>query len=152
MSLTPIEKKLIQESFKKVEPIAEQAADIFYNKLFEYDPRLRTLFKSDIKQQGQKLMATLKVAVSGLDNLDELVPVLQQLAKRHVAYGVTADDYTPVGNALLYTLKTGLGDDFDDSTRQAWVKTYKTIAEVMRSAAYPDFDSSSYKNTKVYNQ
>lgn len=151
MSITPIEKKLIQDSFAKVEPIAEQAAEIFYNKLFEYDPRLKSLFKSDIKQQGQKLMTTLKVAVKGLDDLEALVPILQQLAQRHVGYGVTADDYTPVGNALLYTLKVGLGDDFDDKTREAWIKTYKTIAEVMRSAAYPDFDSANYKNNKLYN-
>ncbi|MCL9782052.1 globin domain-containing protein [Vibrio sp. S4M6] len=150
MSITAIEKSLIQESFAKVEPIAEQAAEIFYNKLFEYDPKLRALFKSDLKGQGQKLMSTLSVAVKGLDDLESLIPVLEQLAKRHVAYGVTVDDYTPVGNALLYTLKTGLGNDFDDKTRQAWVKIYRTIAEVMRSAAYPDFDNTSYKNTKSY--
>ncbi|MGF1739952.1 globin domain-containing protein [Vibrio profundum] len=150
MSITPIEKKLIQESFAKVAPIADKAAEIFYAKLFEYDPELRPLFKSDLKQQGQKLMATLGVAVQGLDDLEKLVPVLEALAKRHIEYGVSVDDYTPVGNALIYTLKAGLGDDFDERTRDAWVKIYRTIAEVMRSAAYDDFDSANYTNTKTY--
>ena len=63
---------------------------------------------------------------------------------------MSVDDYTPVGNALIYTLKAGLGDDFDERTRDAWVKIYRTIAEVMRSAAYDDFDSASYTNTKTY--
>ena len=151
MSVSAIEKQLIQKSFAKVEPIADQAAEIFYTKLFEYDPNLRQLFKSDLKQQGRKLMATLGVAVKGLDDLEALVPVLQELARRHVAYGVKADDYTPVGNALLYTLKQGLGGDFDERTRAAWVKVFSTIALVMRTAAYPDFCSETYKNSKQYN-
>lgn len=151
MTISAIEKQLIQQSFAKVEPIAEQAAEIFYAKLFEYDPSLRRLFKSDLKQQGRKLMATLGVAVKGLDDLEALVPVLQELARRHVAYGVKADDYTPVGNALLYTLKTGLGADFDERTRSAWVKIFTTITLVMRTAAYPDFSPQTYKNHKHYN-
>ncbi|MCW8333277.1 hemin receptor [Vibrio sp. SCSIO 43135] len=151
MSISAIEKQLIQKSFAKVEPIAEQAAEIFYAKLFEYDPSLRRLFKSNLKDQGRKLMATLTVAVKGLDDLEALVPILQDLARRHVAYGVKADDYTPVGNALLYTLKTGLGADFDDRTRNAWVKVFSTIALVMRTAAYSDFDPDTYQNRKRYN-
>ncbi|MGF1696171.1 globin domain-containing protein [Vibrio lamellibrachiae] len=152
MPITAVEKKLIQDSFAKVAPIADKAAEIFYAKLFEYDPSLKVLFKGDMKTQGKKLMTTLGLAVKGLDNLDTLVPVLQGLATKHVSYGVKVDDYTPVGNALLYTLKTGLGDQFDDQTRNAWVKIYNTIATVMRSAAYPNFDPNTYKNTHSYNR
>jgi len=151
MAITPQQKILVQESFKKVEPIAEQAADLFYGKLFEYDPSLKKLFKGDMKQQGKVLMATLKVAVKSLDDLEALIPVLQNLAAKHVNYGVTADDYTPVGNALIYTLKTGLGDAFGPELRKAWIEVYKTIADVMRQHAYPDFDPNSYHNTKHYN-
>lgn len=150
MPVTVIEKQLIQASFAKVAPISDKAADIFYNKLFEYDPSLRRLFKADLSDQGRKLMATLGVAVKGLDDLDSLVPVLQDLAIRHVKYGVTVDDYTPVGNALIYTLKAGLGDEFDERTKNAWVKIYRVIATVMRQAAYPDFKVEGYRNNKVY--
>ena len=81
------QKRLVQESFAKVEPIAEAAAELFYNKLFELDPALKALFKTDIKEQGRKLMATLKLAVKGLDDLEKLVPVLQDLGRRHAGYG-----------------------------------------------------------------
>lgn len=150
MALTPHEVSLIQASFQKVVPIKEQAAAIFYDKLFEYDPSLKPLFKGDMSEQGNKLMATLGVAVKGLNDLEKLVPVLENLAQKHVTYGVKVEDYTPVGNALLYTLKQGLGSAFTPELRSAWTNLYKLVAEVMRSAAYPQYDVTSYKNVKVY--
>ncbi|MBK8188240.1 MAG: hemin receptor [Cellvibrio sp.] len=136
MAITSRQKQLVQESFKKVEPIAETAAEIFYKTLFEYDPNLKKLFKTGLKEQGKKLMSTLKVAIKGLDDLNALVPVLQQLADRHVQYGVKPEDYTPVGNALLHTLKVGLGDDWTPELRQAWVETFRTVATVMKEHSY----------------
>ena len=136
MSLTEEQIKLVQDSFTKVEPIAEAAAEIFYNKLFEYDPELKKLFKGDLKDQGKKLMTTLKIAVKSLSDLGSLVPVLENLARGHVKYGVKAEDYTPVGNALLFTLEKGLGDAFTPDLRQAWVDTYRIVAKTMKKAAY----------------
>lgn len=136
MSITPRQKQLVQESFARVEPIAEQAAEIFYQTLFEFDPSLRRLFKNDIKSQGKKLMMTLKVAVKGLDDLEGLVPVLHQLAERHVDYGVKAEHFTPVGNALLYTLKVGLGEHWNPEVRKAWVDTFRLVATVMKQHSF----------------
>ncbi|KID57181.1 hemin receptor [Pseudoalteromonas luteoviolacea] len=136
MSLTTRQKQLVQQSFAKVEPIAEQAAEIFYTTLFEYDPSLKALFKNSIKSQGQKLMATLKVAVNSLDDLDGLVPVLHKLAERHVGYGVKAEHFTFVGNALLYTLKKGLGSEWNQELREAWVSVFRLVATVMKSHAF----------------
>jgi nitric oxide dioxygenase len=150
MAITEAQKILVQKSFLAVEPIAEQAAEIFYNKLFEFDPSLRGMFKGDMKNQGKMLMSTLGVAVKALDNIEGLIPVLQKLAAKHVDYGVSVDDYTPVGNALIYTLKTGLGDQFTPDLKAAWIEVYITIANVMRQHAYPDFDANTYKNTKNY--
>lgn len=152
MSLSPRQILLIQTSFAKVEPIADQAAEIFYNKLFEYDPSIRDLFHHDMKQQGRKLMSMLKIAVAGLDDLGKLVPALQSLADRHTDYGVEIDDYTPVGNALLFALKKGLGRDFTTETRDAWITVYKIIADTMRSRSYPNFNPSTYKNNRHYNK
>lgn len=127
---------LVQESFKKVIPIADKAAEIFYNKLFEFDPELKKLFKSDIKEQGKKLMATLAIVVNGLDRPETIIPAAEKLAIKHVDYGVKAEDYTTVGNALLYTLKQGLGTSFTDETRKSWIEAYKVLADVMKKAAY----------------
>ena len=120
MAITQRQIQLIQQSFAKVEPISDKAAEIFYNKLFEYEPSVRPMFKSNMQNQGRKLMSTLKVAVKALDDLDGLVPVLQKMAVKHVEYGVRAEHYTPVGNALLYALKVGLGEDWTPELRQAW--------------------------------
>lgn len=127
---------LVQDSFKKVAPIAAQAAEIFYARLFEIAPNVKPYFKGDMDEQGMKLMTTLGVVVNGLRDLDKIVPVAEQLAIKHVEYGVKAEDYEPVGAALLHTLKTGLGDDFDAETEAAWTTAYTTLAGVMTSAAY----------------
>ena len=130
--LTPQQIRLIKHSFALVEPISEQAATIFYDTLFEIDPKLRPLFKGNIKQQGRKLIAMLAAAVEGLDDLETLVPVLKQLAIRHNSYGVKKVHFTPVGNALLHTLKTGLGSAFTEEVKQAWVALIHLVADTMK--------------------
>ena len=77
--MTPAEKVLVQQTFAKVVPIADQAAALFYGRLFEMDPSLRPLFKTDLVEQGKKLMQMIGVAVKGLDTLDQLVPAVQNL-------------------------------------------------------------------------
>lgn len=132
MALTQRQIQLVQHSFSLVEPISEQAADLFYDSLFKIDPSLKPLFRNNIKVQGRKLVAMLKAAVDGLDDLNTLVPVLKQLAQRHNAYGVKKSHFTPVGNALLYTLKTGLGSEYTDEVRQAWIIVIHIVADTMK--------------------
>lgn len=133
--ITAKQKELVQSTFALVVPIAPQAAEIFYNKLFELDPNLKPLFKGDISEQGKKLMTMLAAAVKGLDNLEALVPVVQDLGKRHVSYGVTDDHYGTVAAALLYTLETGLGDKWNSEVKSAWVAVYTVLATTMKDAA-----------------
>jgi hemoglobin-like flavoprotein len=130
---------LVQDSFEKVRPIAATAAEIFYAKLFELDPKLKPLFPSGeeaMKTQGNKLMTMLAAAVAGLSNLEALVPVLQNLGKRHVEYKVEPSHYNTVGAALLGTLAVGLGDDFTPEVKEAWTTVYGTMTTVMIDASY----------------
>lgn len=128
---------LVQESFKSVAPISDAAAEIFYTRLFEIAPEVKPLFKSDLTEQGSKLMASLGVVVNGLRDLDKIVSVAQQLAIRHVDYGVTADHYQPVGKALIFTLEKGLGEAFTPELKEAWLAAYTALSGVMIAAAYP---------------
>ncbi len=128
--------KAIQESFAKVAPISEQAAALFYGRLFEIDPALRPLFRGDMKEQGRKLMATLAVVVNSLNNLGAVLPAASALAKRHVAYGVKPAHYTPVGEALLWTLQQGLGAGWTAELAAAWAAAYGVLSEFMISEAY----------------
>jgi len=133
--MTPEQKQLVQSSFAKVAPIADQAAALFYGRVFELDPALKPMFKGDISEQGRKLMSTLGVAVGSLDNLDALMPVLQNLGRGHVAYGVQDSHYDTVGAALLWTFEQGLGDGFTPGVKDAWTEVYNIVATVMKAAA-----------------
>ncbi|MDQ8179795.1 globin family protein [Pelagicoccus sp. SDUM812005] len=127
--------ELVQTSWEKCIPIADTAAAIFYAKLFELDPSLRPLFTSDIKEQGKKLMTMITTAVRGLNNLEGIVGAVQAMGKRHSGYGVKDQHYETVGTALIWTLGQGLGDDFTDETKEAWIATYTLLATTMKDAA-----------------
>ena len=133
--MNPQEIDLVQQSWKKVVPIADQAAALFYDRLFELDPALKPLFRSDIKSQGRKLTSMINTAVVNLGSLGSIVPAVQDLGRRHVRYGVEPAHYATVGSALLWTLEKGLGDSFTPATREAWTKAYTTLAGVMQAAA-----------------
>ena len=133
--MTPEQVKLVQESFKLVEPIAPQAADIFYDRLFTIAPQVRGLFPNDLSKQKEKLMSMLTTAVSNLHQVEKILPAVQDLGRRHVGYGVTTEHYQPVGEALIYTLEKGLGPAFTPAVKDAWIATYTTLATVMTTAA-----------------
>jgi hemoglobin-like flavoprotein len=128
---------LVQDSWQKVAAIAPQAAALFYNNLFEADPKLQALFKGDMQAQGAKLMQMIGLAVGRLNDLPALVPVLQGLAQRHVGYGVEVNHYNTVGAALMKTLQMGLGPAFTQSVQQAWTDVYAVMSTVMIDAAKP---------------
>lgn len=134
--MTPEQVTTVQASFAKVAPISDEAARIFYGRLFNIAPEVRPLFHGDMDEQGRKLMMMLATVVNNLNDLDAVVPAAKELAIRHVDYGVTAEQYEKVGEALLWTLKEGLGDAFDDTTEAAWAAAYGTLSGVMIEAAY----------------
>jgi hemoglobin-like flavoprotein len=126
---------LVQDSFEKVLPIADAAAALFYARLFDLDPKLESLFKGDITEQGRKLMQMIGVAVKSLDRLEQILPAVEALGARHIGYGVREKDYDTVGRALVWTLRKGLGDDFTPQVESAWVEVYSTLAGAMKAAA-----------------
>ena len=92
-------------------PIAGTAADLFDGRLFEIAPQVRGLFPDDMTAQKQKLMAMLGLAVANLNQPETMVPALQDLGRKHCAYGTQAAHGAPVGDAPLWTLEQGLGPD-----------------------------------------
>jgi len=134
--MTPEQIAQVQQSFAKVAPMADQAAALFYNRLFEIAPELRPLFRGDMADQGRKLMATLAVVVGALTRLEAILPAASALAKRHVAYGVRAAHYRPVGAALLWTLERSLGPQWTPQLASAWIVAYTTLSDYMIGEAY----------------
>lgn len=132
--MSPSEVQLVKASFLKVVPIADQAAALFYARLFELDPGLRLLFRGDMQEQGRKLMSMVATAVASLERLEAIVPAVRALGMRHTAYGVTEEHYATVGAALLWTLEKGLGPEFSPAVREAWTSTYSLLANTMIEA------------------
>ena len=126
---------LVQSSWSQVLPISEKAAELFYGRLFEIDPSTKVLFKGDMKEQGRKLMNMITAAVNGLNDLDGLVPAVQDLGRRHGGYGVQDSHYGSVASALLWTLEQGLGAAFTPEVKSAWTETYMLLAGVMKEAS-----------------
>jgi hemoglobin-like flavoprotein len=134
--MTPEQIKLVQQSFARVAPISDQAAVMFYDRLFEIAPAVKDMFPSDMREQRRKLMATLAIVVNGLSNLEMILPAASALATRHVAYGAKAEHYPVVGDALLWTLEKGLGAEWTADVADAWRAAYATLSEFMITQAY----------------
>jgi hemoglobin-like flavoprotein len=134
--MTPDQVKLVQDSFAKIAPISQKAAELFYGRLFEIAPQVRAMFPDDMTEQRKKLMATLAIVVQGLNNLDAILPAASALAKRHVSYGAEPAHYPVVGQALLWILEQGLGLSWTPEVAAAWTGAYATLSGFMISEAY----------------
>jgi hemoglobin-like flavoprotein len=134
--MTPDQVRLVQQSFSKVAPIADQAAVIFYDRLFQVAPQVKALFPADLTEQRKKLMAMLAAVVSGLSNIESILPAASALATRHVSYGAKAEHYPVVGGTLLWTLEKGLGEAWTPEIAAAWTAAYGTLSTYMISEAY----------------
>lgn len=145
--MTPEQKTLVRESWAKVLPIQEQAAEMFYSRLFEVYPEVKPYFKGDMKSQGRMLMSMLNTAVNGLDKLETLVQPLKNMGVRHASYGVKDEDYDKVADAFLWTLDAGLGEAFTEDVKEAWVTVYTVVADTMKSGAEETVIASKSSST-----
>ncbi len=133
--MTPAQKQLVQASFARLAPFADAVAEMFYRELFALDPDLRKLFKSDLTQQGRKLMSMLSTAIANLDRLESIAPAVRDLGQRHAGYGVAPADYKTVACALIATLEEGFGSDFTPALREAWTSCYRVLSGQMMAGA-----------------
>ena len=134
--MTPEQVKVVQQTFTQVVPIADKAAEIFYDRLFEVAPAVKPLFHGNMTEQRRKLIATLAVVVNGLGDLPSVLPAASALAKRHVGYGARPEHYPVVGEALLWTLARGLGPQWTPEVAGAWTAAYTTLSGFMIEEAY----------------
>ena len=134
--MTPEQVTPVQQTFAEVVPVAAEAAEAFYGRLFEVAPAVQPLFPSDMTQQRRKLMASLAIVVHGLSDLPSILPTASALAQRHIGYGAKPEHYPLVGEALLWTLARALGPRWTPEVASAWTAAYTTLSDVMIEAAY----------------
>ncbi len=129
--MTPRQIEIVKLSFAKIMPFKDQAAELFYCRLFELDPSLRLMFRSDLTEQKQKLMVAIALVVTNLEKMDTLLPSVRELGRRHKGYGVRNKHYDVVGAALLWTLEIGMGSSWTKELAEAWQEAYARVAQAM---------------------
>ena len=135
-AVTPAQIALVKETWSKVIPISETASRIFYDRLFETSPQLAPMFYGvDLVSQRQKLVKAINMVVMSLERIDTLIPSIRDLGQRHLNYGAEESHYAQVGAALLWTLATGLGEDWSEEAETAWTNAYQLLASVMLEGA-----------------
>ena len=138
--MTPQQIETVQKTWREVLPMAEAAADLFYERLFTLDSRLRHIFPEDLSVQKKKLMVMLGRIVTGLRESQGDVQGIEDLGRRHVGYGVRSEDYDTVGEALLWALEQGLGSAWTLEVKASWLAAYKMLSAVMLKAAHEVYE------------
>ncbi|UXX80400.1 globin domain-containing protein [Reichenbachiella carrageenanivorans] len=134
VSITPYNKRLVRATFWMVESKTDEAAKVFYSKLFEMSPELRPLFKGNMQMQGRKMMEMISTVVKGLNTLDVLAPLVRNMGRRHMTYGIRSEHYNMAAAALMYSLKEELKENWNEEVEAAWLEVYETLSDIMQSA------------------
>ncbi len=122
---------IVKESFDKIKPNLSKVSRVFYDRLFELNPELRELFKSDMRVQRKKFVKILTLIVENLHDAKIVGAKIKELAWKHVEYSVKPEDYTTFGEALIFAISAALGDDSTKATKEAWKNSYQTLMEIM---------------------
>ncbi|MFO0560714.1 MAG: protein kinase [Polyangiales bacterium] len=132
---------LVQSTFELLAPRAEEFGSTFYERLFEQYPPAQALFaNTDMVTQRTMLLDVLAKVVKGFDRIDDLLPEVRDLGRRHISYGVQPLHYKHVGRALLDALEEFLGEHFTPEVHVAWMEMYAMLARTMIE---PDAPSES---------
>lgn len=120
ISLTGEQKRLIRESFARIEPASDLVARLFYLKSIDLDPSLREVFKAPSREQRRKFMGALKIAIISLDRLQALQPILKLLCTRQRLDGIKPNHYATFRRAWVWTMEQSLDARFTHDAKAAW--------------------------------
>lgn len=141
--MTPRQIRLLQRSFALIQPIADRVGMTFYERLFERAPQVRPMFNNDVELQQRKLMnffaefvklhlrSLLTLSVTAARNPEVSIPGIAALARRHVRYGVVPEHFAAAKDALFWSFKQHLADEFDQETLLAWNAAFEMISGAM---------------------
>ena len=131
--MTPEQTRLVRGNWAADEPIADAAAQLFYQRLFEIEPAARRLFADvDMTTQRSRLIDALGLVATNLERPELMAGALEDLGRRHAGYGVEDRHFDSVGAALIWTLEQGLGPAFTSEARAAWLVAYALATTPMR--------------------
>ncbi len=123
--------RLVKSSFLRLLPVRDEFSQRLYANLFAVAPDVRVLFPKDMRQQREKLIATLTTVVNHGSKLDEIDPAIWSLGRNHIDYGVKDVHYQVLKDVLLKTLAEEFGDDMTPDLTAAWGGFYDEVARRM---------------------
>jgi len=123
--------KLVLDSLILVQPLADGIAKSFYMHLFEIAPSAKKLFTGNMDRQGTMLMTSLSLAVSGLSDMESILPSVQSLGERHFSYGVKPEHFQPALESFIWALEQHLGDQFTPALKDAWTMAFRSLTDAM---------------------
>ncbi|GAA3861119.1 globin domain-containing protein [Streptomyces sedi] len=130
--------KAIRRSLAEMAPVADEATSYFYALLFTYGPHLRDMFPAAMDAQRDRIFGALLSAAETIDEPEKLTSYLRDLGRGHRKYGVRADQYPLVGEALMYALERYAPRSWGPETEAAWVRVYTLMSQTMIDAADED--------------
>lgn len=130
--MTPEDIRIVQESWRKVEPVEDIAAELFYARLFELDPPLRLICGDDMKARRKRFRLVVGATVRGLARVDMLLPAVREFGMRHPLPGAVEQHHANVASALLWVLEKALRADFTAEVKAAWIKAYGMLSLTIR--------------------
>ncbi|MGB0087349.1 MAG: globin domain-containing protein [Rhodomicrobiaceae bacterium] len=141
--MTPAQLRVLQRSFAKIEPIADQFGTVFYNRLFTIAPEIKPMFRTDLKAQQAKFMkvitevvqlhlrSVVSLPVTAQASASAVLPGAFWSGKLHAAYGVRMEDYATMKSALVWALEKTLGAECTDEVKDAWSTAYDIVVGAM---------------------
>ena len=124
----------MRANFAKAAATGDEAPLYFYSHLFLSHPETRAAVPRLDGAPARPAVRALGDVVARVDDLDALVPILQQLGRDHRKFGTLAAHYPAVGASLLATLEH-FDDEWTPELAKDWTEAYTLVAEVMIAAA-----------------
>lgn len=127
----------VRETWEAVEPQVDELADWFAALLFSLAPSTRTLFPAQVTGPARRLLRSLVIPMSTVDRPAELRAMIAPLVREHRALGLDAEQYEPLGIALIGAMRRyggGVDGAWDDATEHAWVRAFSLAVGPLEQA------------------
>ena len=111
------------------------AVKIFYTDLMESKSEIKDLFsKANMAEQSMRLVRAIGSTVALLDDLDTLIPILQELGKRHVYYNVKPEHFKYVKRCWFKMLRQALSLQWNKQVNNSWQIAWDFLTYYMKTS------------------
>ena len=133
----PIDLELIRrlrQSFARIISAGDRFPDLFLARLLEQSPELRPIFPDDLASVKHRFTRMLNWIMAHLHEPQQLRLALLDLGRRHQDYGVKAEHYAAMPDAIVASMCAICADDWNEELARDWRQTFELITHHMLRA------------------